>query len=121
MPFGVRMAAFAAPAMSLRLPPYRALPAPKAGQPLMQVPLNRLRPTQMCVGMAEVRSRQVDFSEETAEQRLRYLQMKPVPLVQNGSGQLWMVDRHHRLRGLIEIDPPAEGLRLSGPEGRQPG
>ncbi len=99
---------FAAPAMSLRLPPYRALPPPRAGQPLLQVPIARLRPTQMCVGMAEVRSRQVDFSEETAAQRLRYLQGKPVPLVRNSAGELWMVDRHHRLRGLIEIDPPAE-------------
>jgi hypothetical protein len=61
----------------------------------------------MCVGLAEVRSRQVDFSDETAEQRLRYLQGKPVPLVRSADGTLWMVDRHHRLRGLIEIDPEA--------------
>lgn len=93
--------------MSLRLPPYRPLPAPQAGQPLLRVPIAELRPTQLCVGMAEVRSRQVDFSEETAEQRLRYLQGKPVPLVRSSTGQCWMVDRHHRLRGLIEIDPQA--------------
>ena len=61
----------------------------------------------MCVGLAEVRSRQQDFSQETAEQRLRYLRGKPVPLVRGGAGELWMVDRHHRLRGLIEIDPAA--------------
>ena len=108
MPVWRKDDSFAAPAMSLRLPPYRALPAHKAGQPLMEVSIDQLRPTQMCVGMAEVRSRQVDFSDETSAQRLRYLQMKPVPLVQNSSGQLWMVDRHHRLRSLIEIDPLAK-------------
>jgi hypothetical protein len=61
----------------------------------------------MCVGLAEVRSRQVDFSRETAEQRLRYLETKPVPLVRSAAGELWMVDRHHRLRGLVELDPDA--------------
>jgi hypothetical protein len=71
------------------------------------VAIGELQPTQMCVGMAEVRSRQVDFSNETAEQRLEYLQRKPVPLVRSATGQLWMVDRHHRLRGLVELDPPA--------------
>jgi hypothetical protein len=66
-----------------------------------------LRPTQMCVGLAEVRSRQRDFSAEPLEERLRYLASKPVPLVMNVEGELWMVDRHHRLRALVELDPEA--------------
>jgi hypothetical protein len=61
----------------------------------------------MCVGLAEVRSRQLDFSGESAEQRLRYLETKPVPLVRSTAGELWMVDRHHRLRALVELDPEA--------------
>ena len=94
--------------MSLRLPPYQPLPAPSKGQPLLRVAVGSLQPTQMCVGLAEVRSRQVDFARETREQRLRYLKSKPVPLVRSAAGELWMVDRHHRLRGLVEIDPEAE-------------
>lgn len=90
--------------MSLRLPPYRPLPPPASGDVLHRVRIRDLRPTQMCVGLAEVRSRQVDFSDETAEQRLRYLQGKPVPLVRSADGSLWMVDRHHRLRALLELD-----------------
>ena len=86
--------------MSLRLPPYQPLPPPDAARERILVPTARLQPTQMCVGLAEVRSRQVDFSRETAEQRLRYLETKPVPLVRSAAGELWMVDRHHRLRGL---------------------
>ncbi|MEA5392596.1 ParB-like protein [Cyanobium gracile UHCC 0139] len=93
--------------MSLHLPPYRPLPPPGPKADLLSVPIADLRPTQMCVGLAEVRSRQQDFSLETAEQRLRYLRGKPVPLVRGAGNALWMVDRHHRLRGLIELDPDA--------------
>jgi len=91
--------------MSLRLPPYQPLPPPDPDQPLVQVPIAQLQPTQMCVGLAEVRSRQLDFSEESGDQRRRYLRSKPVPLVRNSSGLFWMMDRHHRLRGLIELAP----------------
>lgn len=93
--------------MSLRLPPYQPLPPPESQQQRLTVPIASLQPTQMCVGLAEVRSRQLDFSNESAEQRLRYLASKPVPLVRNSRGDLWMVDRHHRLRGLVELDPGA--------------
>jgi hypothetical protein len=61
----------------------------------------------MCVGLAEVRSRQRDFSLETAQERRSYLAGKPVPLVKGAAGSFWMVDRHHRLRGLVELDPEA--------------
>jgi hypothetical protein len=61
----------------------------------------------MCVGLAEVRSRQQDFFKESAHERRSYLATKPVPLVIGAEGQIWMVDRHHRLRGLVELDPGA--------------
>ncbi len=93
--------------MSLRLPPYQPLPSPPPDVELIEVSIARLQPTQLCVGLAEVRSRQRDFLEESAEQRLRYLRTKPVPLVRGGEGELWMIDRHHRLRALVEVDPEA--------------
>lgn len=95
------------PAMALRLPPYQPLPAPQPGQALLEVAVADLQPTQLCVGLAEVRSRQRDFSTETRNQRSDYLGSKPVPLVRDRAGALWMVDRHHRLRALIELDPAA--------------
>jgi hypothetical protein len=91
----------------LRLPPYQPLPPPEPARDLIEVRIADLQPTQMCVGLAEVRSRQRDFAEETAEERRAYLARKPVPLVQGGEGEHWMIDRHHRLRGLVEIDPNA--------------
>jgi hypothetical protein len=91
--------------MALRLPPYQPLPAP--ANELLEVPLAALHPTQLCVGMAEIRSRQADFAADDPKERRRYLKRKPTPLVRSASGELWMVDRHHRLRALLELDPSA--------------
>jgi hypothetical protein len=101
------MAAEPPAAMTLRLPPYQPLPPPEAGGERLEVAIADLQPTQLCVGLAEVRSRQTDFERETADQRSRYLRHKPVPLVRSGRGELWMVDRHHRLSALLAIDPEA--------------
>ena len=93
--------------MALRLPPFQPLPPPDPKGELLEVPIASLQPTQLCVGMAEVRSRQRDFSGESAADRRDYLGTKPVPLVRSRTGAVWMVDRHHRLRALMEIDPSA--------------
>ena len=94
--------------MALRLPPFQPLPAPTGDDvDLLEVPLQALQPTQLCVGMAEIGSRKLDFAADDAKQRRRYLKRKPTPLVRSASGELWMVDRHHRLRALLELDPNA--------------
>jgi hypothetical protein len=97
----------AGPVSHLRLPPYQPLPPPDPTRELIAVRIADLQPTQMCVGLAEVRSRQLDFSGETPQERRTYLAGKPVPLVLGAEGNYWMIDRHHRLRGLVEIDPEA--------------
>ncbi|SBO42827.1 putative ParB-like nuclease superfamily [Cyanobium sp. NIES-981] len=94
-------------AMALRLPPFQQLPPPQPGVALTELPVARLRPTQLCVGMAEVRSRQRDFQAEDRRERRDYLGSKPVPLVRSAAGEVWMVDRHHRLRALLELEPEA--------------
>jgi len=99
-----------APSMALRLPPFQQLPPPQPKGELLEVPIASLQPTQLCVGMAEVRSRQNDFSHEDANERRTYLGSKPVPLVRSQGGAVWMVDRHHRLRALIEMDPTASAF-----------
>ena len=93
--------------MALRLPPYQPLPAPDPSQPLLELPVASLQPTQLCVGLAEVRSRQADFLSETSSERRSYLGTKPVPLARSSSGAVWMIDRHHRLRALLELEPDA--------------
>ena len=89
----------------LHLPEYAPIPDHTKGFKLFEVAVADLQPTQMCVGMAEVWNRQRDFREESSEDRRRYLNRKPVPLVRNQLGHLWMVDRHHRLRALLEMVP----------------
>jgi hypothetical protein len=93
--------------MALRLPPYQPLPAPDPAQPLLELAVASLHPTQMCVGLAEVRSRQADFRAESSRERRSYLGSKPVPLARNSAGAVWMIDRHHRLRALLELEPEA--------------
>ncbi|MGB1775016.1 MAG: ParB-like protein [Synechococcus sp.] len=93
--------------MSLPHPTYT--PIPKAGDDsaLFKVAIADLRPTQWSVGFAEIWARQIDFAKETEQQHLRYLRRKPVPVVKDGTGNLWMLDRHHRLRALLEQNPGA--------------
>jgi len=93
--------------MALRLPPYQPLPPPGPDQELLELPIASLQPTQLCVGLAEVSSRIADFSADNPAQQRDYLASKPVPLVRSRSGAVWMVDRHHRLRALIAIQPEA--------------
>jgi hypothetical protein len=89
--------------MALRLPHYQPLPPPPPEKVLLEVPIASLQPTQLCVGLAEVHSRKADFRAEDKRQQQHYLGSKPVPLVRCGAGRLWMVDRHHRLRALLEM------------------
>ena len=93
--------------MPLRLPAYQPIPAPDQEAELIEVSAAQLQPTQWCVGLAEIWSRERDFAQDTRQQRLAYLRGKPVPLIRSADGAMWMLDRHHRLRGLIGIDPGA--------------
>jgi hypothetical protein len=93
--------------MGLRLPAYQPLPPPAANQELIELPIVSLQPTQLCVGLAEVASRVSDFANDSPSQQRQYLASKPVPLVRSRSGAVWMVDRHHRLRALVELQPDA--------------
>ena len=93
--------------MPLQLPDFITLPVPPRSSALLEVPVAQLRPTQICVGLAEVRHRIRDFMDEPLKERRAYLKRKPVPLVRNGAGHLWMVDRHHRLCALLQVDPDA--------------
>ena len=74
------------------------------------MPIASLQPTQLCVGLAEVASRIADFGADSPSEQRRYLAGKPVPLVRSASGALWMVDRHHRLRALLELQPEANAF-----------
>jgi len=86
---------------------YQPIPEASRSTELFEVAIANLQPTQWCIGLAEVWARQDDFALENRRERLAYLKSKPVPLVRNANGDFWMVDRHHRLRALLELDPQA--------------
>ena len=88
-------------------PTYSHIPEAEDASQLFQVPIASLHPTQWCIGLAEIWSRQQDFAKEDQQEHLDYLRRKPVPLVRGGDGTLWMVDRHHRLRALLGLNPGA--------------
>ena len=87
---------------------YNKLPKLKAGQEIFQLAIKDLYPTQMCIGLAEVIHRRQDFSKENINQRLKYLRSKPIPIVCDKKDHFWMLDRHHRLRALLELDTEAK-------------
>ena len=86
---------------------YQPIPEAGSSTDLFEVAVASLQPTQWCVGLTEVWARQNDFARETRDTRLQQLRKKPVPLVRSAAGELWMVDRHHRLRALLGLDPQA--------------
>ncbi|WP_041391050.1 ParB-like protein [Prochlorococcus marinus] len=87
---------------------YKQISTPSSESDLFKVQVKTLLPTQMCIGLAEVINRKKDFLIDNKREILEYLKTKPVPLVSNGNGNFWMLDRHHRLRALLEADEHAE-------------
>ena len=93
---------------NIQLKNYKQIPKPHSKQDIFKVSIKDLHPTQMCVGLSEVWNRQADFLQESKSQRLRYLRNKPIPIVRNKGKELWILDRHHRLRALLENDIESE-------------
>lgn len=91
-----------------QIPYYKEIPIAKSSQEVFKVAIKDLHPTQMCIGLAEVLQRRRDFTQQSTNERLKYLQNKPIPIVSDKNNQLWILDRHHRLRALLEIDQDAE-------------
>ena len=75
----------------------------KSIRKLIKINISELHPTQLCVGFAEVESRKKEFKLMPENEIIKYLQSKPIPLIMNKKNTSWMLDRHHRLKALIEI------------------
>ena len=68
----------------------------------------------MCVGLAEVWSRQRDFGEDSKSERLNYLRGKPVPLVRNREGQLLEASVHSSDAGKQAQQNNQDGQKAQG-------
>lgn len=63
-----------------------------------------LRPTQMTVGMREVRDKQEELAKESKDHRHEYLEKHPIPLVLGPGGIFHLIDHHHLARALWDDD-----------------
>lgn len=64
--------------------------------------LHALHPTQMTLGMREVARRMAGYLARTPEARVGYIATRVVPCVSGPGGVLYLIDRHHLCRALLE-------------------
>lgn len=71
-----------------------------------RVPVDRLRPTQLTLGMDDVVRRRAKIAAMSARDLDDYLERKAVPHVLGPGGALFMTDHHHLARALWEEGRP---------------
>jgi hypothetical protein len=73
----------------------------KAGD-LCSCKVRELRPTQLAVGMIEVREKEAELSSKSPRKLEAYQQNHPEPTVKGPSGALFITDHHHLARALAD-------------------
>jgi len=80
---------------------------PNPREPVLQpTPILSLRPTQMTLGMNEVRVKRIAWKEKTADDLTKFLAAHMVPVITGLKGEPYLIDHHHLARALYE-----EGLK----------
>ena len=69
---------------------------------LEPVALERLRPTQLTVGMCEVARKQVEWRQREEQDGPQFLGHHLLPAVLGPKHRLWIIDHHHLARALLE-------------------
>ncbi len=81
------------------------MPIPR--EPLMNsVPIDELRPTQMTVGMREVKAKRKEWRDRDPKGAAAFLGKHMVPAVLGPNGRHYVTDHHHLARALHEEDVP---------------
>jgi hypothetical protein len=65
-------------------------------------PVQKLRPTQMTVGMIEVKDKKKHLSSLKANEQRDYMRTHPIPAVIGAKGLLFITDHHHLCRAALE-------------------
>jgi len=68
----------------------------------LKVKANELHPTQFTVGMLEVLKKQRKIDNFDKKKLSKWLRSKSVPVVIGPNGTLFMIDRHHAVRAIVE-------------------
>ncbi|HVB90314.1 MAG TPA: ParB-like protein [Beijerinckiaceae bacterium] len=75
---------------------------PEASEKLVEVDLGDLRPTQMTVGLSEVRLKRQEWRGRDADGKKHFLKKNPLPAVFGPKKRYYITDHHHLGRALRE-------------------
>ncbi|MDE2600673.1 MAG: hypothetical protein KGL40_13735 [Rhodocyclaceae bacterium] len=67
-----------------------------------EVEIHQLRPTQLTVGMIEVRHKQAHLEKMKPQEQRDFMLAHPIPAVQGPDGKLFITDHHHLGRAALE-------------------
>jgi hypothetical protein len=68
---------------------------------LHPVPIAELRPTQITVGMREVRAKQKSWQQQNPKKRAEFLGRHMIPVIRGPKDRLYVVDHHHLSLALL--------------------
>jgi hypothetical protein len=72
-------------------------------EPILQpVKITDLRPTQITVGIREVRAKQKEWREKKVRKGREFLGRHMIPVIQGPNGRYYVIDHHHLARALHE-------------------
>ncbi len=69
-----------------------------------KVQIADLRPTQLTLGLLEVKERVVKLEKQSSADRKSYLEKKAIPYILGPGKRVYIVDHHHLARALWSID-----------------
>ena len=70
----------------------------------VKIPIADLRPTQLTLGLSEVKKRASKLEKMSPAEREAYLEKKPIPYVLGPGKRLYIVDHHHLSRSLWSLN-----------------
>jgi len=68
-----------------------------------ETPIRSLHPTQLTVGMAEVKEKKEHLAAMGAPERRRFMEEHPIPAVGGPGARLFITDHHHLGRAALEV------------------
>ena len=71
---------------------------------LHEVEIHRLRPTQVTVGLIEVRDKRAQLEALKKKEQRDFMELHPIPAVWGPDGKLYITDHHHLGRAASEAD-----------------
>src|ERR1700674_1778050 len=72
-------------------------------EPLLHpVPIADLRPTQITVGMREVKAKQKGWQQFDKKKKAEFLGRHMIPVIRGPKDRLYVIDHHHLARALLD-------------------